>query len=355
MQKAFLIAIAALAVIPATVRGACPNSCSGHGRCGTDDVCACYPNWMSGDCSERRCPYTKAWADVPDITVSGRDAHHYAECGNRGTCDRSVGECVCDDGFEGEGCERLSCPGGNTCNGHGTCELMNQVNELDLDGSTTAAYAGWDATKVQVCVCDPGYEGYNCMDRKCKLGDDPLTLYSSTGVAEINEEQTITLTVGTGFKAGSQFLLGYTDWRGETWITRPIDVATTTLASIAVKEALLSLPQRAIDDIEVNVDTDTTASKVISVTFTSLETPGDQPLLTLYTDGCTSDGCQPYYAGVLNSDDAAPTTATVAVAQDGTGERTVCSSRGICDTETGVCSCFDGFYGQACEKQTLVQ
>lgn len=30
-----------------------------------------------------------------------------------------------------------------------------------------------------------------------------------------------------------------------------------------------------------------------------------------------------------------------------------CSGRGICDYENGLCKCFPGFYGDACEEQTI--
>jgi hypothetical protein len=32
----------------------------------------------------------------------------------------------------------------------------------------------------------------------------------------------------------------------------------------------------------------------------------------------------------------------------------VCSNRGSCDTDSGVCSCITGFTGAACERSTTV-
>lgn len=45
---------------------------------------------MGADCSLRKCPEHTAWADEPiDVDV----AHEYAECSNKGVCDRETGEC----------------------------------------------------------------------------------------------------------------------------------------------------------------------------------------------------------------------------------------------------------------------
>lgn len=36
------------------------------------------------------------------------------------------------------------------------------------------AYTGWDADSIQGCVCDLGYAGYDCSERRCPEGRDPL-------------------------------------------------------------------------------------------------------------------------------------------------------------------------------------
>jgi hypothetical protein len=100
----------------------CPNGCSGNGICGANDKCSCHQNWQGSDCSLRACTATLAWADTADGT---NQAHYYAECGNKGVCDRKTGECKCFDGYEGKGCRRSTCPEG--CSGHGTCEYIEEL------------------------------------------------------------------------------------------------------------------------------------------------------------------------------------------------------------------------------------
>lgn len=47
----------------------------------------------TGDCADRTCPYEIAWSDYPDET----GAHHmYAECANKGICDRTTGQVIED-------------------------------------------------------------------------------------------------------------------------------------------------------------------------------------------------------------------------------------------------------------------
>lgn len=45
----------AVASYLAMVAAECPNACSAHGKCGAYDMCTCYRNWMSNDCSESKC------------------------------------------------------------------------------------------------------------------------------------------------------------------------------------------------------------------------------------------------------------------------------------------------------------
>jgi len=188
----------------------CANSCSGHGECGDDDVCNCYANWQSGDelnggdCSDRTCPFEIAWIDRPQH--SGH-THRYAECSNRGLCDRSSGVCECFEGYTGASCQRTTCP--NDCSGHGTCEYLADLPFGEVVGDygqlfNASAYNGsmaihpakygashfgnhggqdpvtfkdigipvWDQTKSRMCVCDAKWTGVDCSRRMCPKGND---------------------------------------------------------------------------------------------------------------------------------------------------------------------------------------
>lgn len=172
---------------------ACPGtvSCSGHGECAGNPTykCNCADGWTGADCSNRVCPKDVAWFAYP----SAENVAHISEqveCSNVGTCDRSTGICVCDVGYTGSACNRLTCAGtGNLCNAHGQCLDMytlaklatvngvipTKTTEIITYGSIPNNPKTWDALKIFGCLCDAGYTGYDCSLRVCPFGDDPDT------------------------------------------------------------------------------------------------------------------------------------------------------------------------------------
>merc|ERR1719174_825442 len=137
---------------------------------------------------DRTCPFATGWNYVTKLSGPNTYEHIYAECSNKGECDRKSGECKCFDGYTGSACRRMKCD--DDCNGHGVCETLHRSTWV----SNTDVYTGWDAKKIQVCVCDPGYEGDKCEKKKCKKGDDPMTLANNnagTWTAQAAEVQTI--------------------------------------------------------------------------------------------------------------------------------------------------------------------
>lgn len=329
-----------LLVLAATlsgVRAKCSNLCSGHGACGANDICNCYRGYYGSDCSQRRCPYKRAWADAVNTALHpARTPHHYAECANKGECNTDTGVCDCLAGYTGSGCSRMQCP--EDCNHVGTCVSISDANP---------AYVGWDQDAARLCLCDPGYTGTACELRVCKPGDDVLTQNDPLGNLQVSEIQTLKLVSDQTDLVGT-FTIRYTDWRGEVLETWPLDV--TTVTSIAVKEALEALPNHAVPTVTVAAKS--VANGVsFTVDFDDAGTTGDQQALTLHTDGCALHGCQPYYVGLTTN---GVLTATVTETRVGTTEAQPCSNRGRCDGESGICECDEGYYGEACAQQTVV-
>jgi len=286
--------------LAAMADASCPNACSSNGICGAQDKCSCYQNWQGADCSARTCPSTLAWADTADGT---NQAHYYAECGNKGICDRKSGECKCFDGYEGKGCRRSTCPEG--CSGHGSCEYIeelatdfddrrngpgNKYQDLtctsqggEVFGSNCLTYHAtrgiqtgkpglvtsnvvarsanneqysghqytlWDAGKIQGCKCDLGYNGADCSTREVPRGDDPLTTVKSDTM-----KQFVWIN---GVAPGDEFFLNYHDPYGGKWTTNTIKAtfdanseSEDTIAAANVQAELRALPNGVLDGVKV--------------------------------------------------------------------------------------------------------
>lgn len=311
--------------------------------------------------------------------MTGR--HEYSECSSKGICDRSSGECACFDGYEGRGCRRQTCP--NSCSGHGRCVYNNQVNPLygptvTIPNEFISQY--WDYKKTRQCQCDRGWEGYDCGSRICPKGDDPLTDCDNVAVrTEISDIQELDFAT---FTAAGWSTLTFTDMFNGNYTTKPFELpmmsATTGLTvangvAAKIEEALEELPNFAAPNVTVTSDCGATENDCNTnghkylVTFVDEANAGPQDLLVCSdsTNAQTrynNPNTQPRFKepqSAANKDGRACTVKRVtldkftAAAGFGEKEHSECSNRGVCDTSTGVCSCFEGFSGEACATQTV--
>lgn len=185
------------------------SHCNGKGNINSlTGLCDCFSGYRGADCSLRYCPYGSSWLSAPKYQHERN--RERVECSNMGTCDIFSGKCTCRPGYEGRACERSecllqnnmwlifiveSCPSStnSACSGHGKCMTMREAG-LDFDGlyvlithitcrykyfliraliNPPIDYNGWDADAIMGCVCDRGYEGYDCSSRSCPWGRDP--------------------------------------------------------------------------------------------------------------------------------------------------------------------------------------
>ena len=337
--------VAALVLALATHALACPNYCSNNGYC-SDKLswkCVCDDGFTGPDCSERLCPAGKAWADY---ATDNETAHRNdVECSGFGICDRMTGLCQCRLGFEGTACERLACPKSENidgtkheCGAHGRCISMSEAAEqIDFYALWREdSYAGWDKDMVFGCVCDPGYEGFDCSNRVCPLGDDPVT----DGLDEI---QLIDCACGDGWVDPTDRSVwgscnGSLSLKFRGQVTRPIDHDANALL---VQRRLLELS--TIQDVTVSFSLGPGSSLCRP---TSLG--GQTALVTFrrpYGDVETLDFVDASKAldVAVFKGGAASQLHPKNVSRTGTKENVECSDRGTCLRDSGTCSCYKGF------------
>lgn len=269
----------------------CPNACSSHGICTNYDMCQCYRNWMANDCSERVCQFGLAHVDTPkgDLdassgaltgpevnviansevypygtteqfpqmvnsqgTVLDNTAHYYMECSNKGICDRQAGVCECFPGYEGSACQRASCPSNTegVCSGHGTCQSIKEISNKDYNN----IYELWDKSATLGCVCDAGYYGPDCSQRRCKYGVDPLYHDDNLATPRFANVSFGFYTDGSGDAITGNYSLVFYDVYGEDWRTEAIDADATCAGIIAKLEGLPNdvIPSNSILCLEQN-------------------------------------------------------------------------------------------------------
>jgi len=146
------------------------QDCYGQGVCmgfSGNFICKCYDGY-EGDCQAKTCPTGKAWWSEPAVNNIAHD--EYIECSGRGACNKKTGDCICQVGYEGEACERMSCPityNGDVpsyCNGNGRCLSMRSlalqsttaemISSPITYGSTPNSATTWDSDMIYTCAAD---------------------------------------------------------------------------------------------------------------------------------------------------------------------------------------------------------
>jgi len=316
----------------------CPGfiECSGHGVCSgfPTYTCACESGWMSGDCSQRTCPLGMDWFGTP---TADNVAHlDLVECSNKGNCDRVTGECVCQELFEGDACERMVCPGEPSCSGHGICTSMSglaQYNEVNGDiipvtyGTVPNKPTTWDGKMVYGCACDEGYTGYDCSLEMCPYGDDSTATYTAATmfvtphVAKTPAVQAFECKTVATPTPGYTFQLSF-----RNYITPPIPGTTLVYQLESILEALPSINNVAVSTTTNPNGPLCTASGVL--TYITFYSPSGNPP----TMGLIMDDASNFAAGTQ-----------VFTSTTGTTDYAECSGRGLCDYSMGTCKCFLGY------------
>lgn len=295
---------------------------------------------LSGDCSQRVCPFEFAWVDSPDKSGT---FHKYAECSNRGICNRESGDCECFPGYEGKACARSTCP--NDCSGHGQCkDIESQPFVADpkstmwrqgyfysnLEPWTVGdEYTKWDNGKLRGCVCDPEWGDVDCSKRMCMYGTDVMDQRNNMLQTGKHQVQHIHLQVDNvdgqyevDNLAKKTFALTFKSQLNETFTTLPIVLETSPNQIhdfvLDVTNALQGLPNGVIDHVKVQAVLNTASSSLSNVFSFFDQTAGTtDPDISI---ACTSysgvgansvniDGCARTLYGVKSGTTVTGTTA----------------------------------------------
>jgi len=228
----------------------------------------------------------------------------------------------------------------------------------------TFTYYGWDNHKTRGCVCDPEWGDVDCSKRMCPYGTDIMDHRDNMLLAQKYHTQKITFKLYGGAQAqdGNTFALTFKSKLNETFTTTPIVWSSPTGGSDAanlfadlsrdVKTALEALPNGVVDQVTVSTYSTLASSKLtatMTITFTGDNVQGKQNLLTVRNYLC-GDGCTPKLSGL----ELIPGFSAIVEDVVADFNSYECGRRGKCNYDTGLCQCFAGYTGPACNTITAL-
>jgi len=267
---------------------ACPNACSGHGTCNSLDVCTCYAESVVDDLSER------------DFMWTGADC-------SRMTCPRGVSWTQQDQTSQHLHVTDVECSDKGVC---------------DPATGECACFAGYTGSACQRTTCPNDCSGHGT----CRSNTDFTVDFSEA----IHKEQ-LQVTGATD----AQSVASYYDYFLVTY-----DDAWDSNMQYG---CLCDVGFRGVDCSEVECPTSydpmdqETCDKYADWEDLGTSGVGNVVLIVEFDQGASGDK-RAYY----NPIDEYPC--------NGAPAGDYCSGRGECDTGSGICKCFGGFTGPACEE-----
>jgi hypothetical protein len=331
---------------------ACPNQCSGHGVCTDNDVCACYRQkgttwkqrvgWTGPDCSLRTCPLGTAYDMISDKT--GQD----------------VVDVRFDKGFKEDGSAQAD----------GVAVLDVRVPKYKLSETKTFQVRVLEMPTNQLAFqwkydTDAAFTAPEYFDTD-KAGDSVLTDCSADkpcqltkGAMETGVYIVFNDATATNFKWGNTYTFTYDYMEGRPYYSGNADAAhqqvecsgrgscdrgtgrctcvegysgeacqRTTCANDCSGHGVCQSLKRFVSDAGATAYAGYDAEKEM---------------------GCL---CDVGFRGPDCGQIECPSTDDV-MGGNGGSDGMDCSGRGTCDYSSGLCTCFKGYTGEACEFQTV--
>jgi len=393
-----------IAAAVASVYAYCPNLCSGHGKCGAQDTCTCYTYagttrgdyvgqyataeqdaaWTGADCSQRTCPkaysfsgatpygLNKEWT-VPTLVAANAysltlttttDMADYVSTTVGTTFSTGSKIRIVDTLYTIKSATRTSdslvtittyeaIAAGAAANSKAYTQSIERDYGTSISYSSASGDFGqWDANGAHniiecagqgtcdratgECKCFPGYEGEACTRTACpnqcsghgtclsaaRLAADAVAVSGTTAGLDGATTADAAHPSQTPYLSNAATVYSYnTAWDSNKHYGCKCD--------LGFRGPDCSLQECPSDYDPLNGCGGGKCN--LGKTYTAKDgTTANCPTGNLGASDCASLGYANRY------------------------EQRDCSGRGICDYTTGVCKCFSGFFGEACNIQTIL-
>lgn len=284
-----------LATIAVAVKAACPNSCSGHGTCNHFDQCDCYDEVGRDD------PSTK----------------HY-------------------NMYTGADCSQYTCPRGTSWTQRLTASTNQHLVNIECSD------AGLCNRATGECTCFPGYEGSACQRTSCPNDCSGHGTCRSNQDFALDFSEAVTNQQAENAELDSSFknVVYYKYFKVQYEGAWDAGMQYGCLCDQGFRGPDCSLIECPSDQDPMAKETCKKYDEFITAgtAYGDNDKAGDAGNTMLWTEYGQKKNAVPYYAPIKE------------YPCNGAPAGLSCSGRGTCDYSTGVCACFQGFTGTACEE-----